>query len=194
MWSLTVPGMAAARRTFSDAGRNLKSIEEVQADASNVNKTVRRLSDLVHGSGDKDGKKQPSIGSKRDVWLVAFTDVVLRCQRVGVTKLPLGAAHSAKANKRAVTLEKRERNLYKFLKIDHWVMEDETSGRRAGAISMEEVARRRRSARIEEDPVTESEAEQAEEAPVVLPKSSTKTAGGESRMRWGNLVKRKTKS
>ena len=69
------------------------------------------------------------IGSRKDVWLVVFNDVVLRCQRTGTTFLPLGADQSSKANslselqgnyKFAATSRQnssaRPRNLYKFIK------------------------------------------------------------------------------
>lgn len=176
MWATLAPGLLAARRTFSDAGRTLQSLEEAQsaaqadsASSADKKKTVRRLSDMLGSELNKEKQKkqgQPSIGSKRDVWLVSFTDVVIRCQRVGVTKLPMGSRSSlsTSSSKRAsVTLSNRERNLYKFLKIDHWVMLDRTSSRQAGMVSMEAVARYRTSlsGRIAEElPLTESEADE----------------------------------
>ena len=207
MWAPSpAPGLAAARRTFSDTGRNLKSIEEAQSAAAELKpkKSSRRLSDLLPGerhkqtsSGRKSGK-EPSVGSKRDVWLVSFTDVVIRCQRVGITKLPLSSAQGAAhpGGSRYVSLARTERNLYRYLKVDHWVMADETgtpSGR-AGIVSMDDVAKvaRRRSERIEEDPLSESEAELADmEGSAEFDHSSgswrqrkpTNASGGESRMR-----------
>jgi hypothetical protein len=69
------------------------------------------------------------IGSRKDSWLVVFSDVVLRCQRTGVTSLPLGAAHSSRTdsmselqgNSKCATnghrnTSARQRNLYKFIK------------------------------------------------------------------------------
>ena len=148
--------VAAGRRTFSDASRTIAPVQ-AQAAAASKKKTMRRLSDMTgighHHDGSEKKKKQPSVGSKRDVWLVSFTDVVIRCQRVGVTKLPLqnsvgiaGQSNSpGKENyRRTILLTNKERNLYKFLKIDHWVMADKTSPSRAGVVSMSDVARSRR--------------------------------------------------
>lgn len=70
------------------------------------------------------------IDSRKDVWLVVFNDVVLRCQRIGTTSNPLGGAHSSKPSflselrdisKYAATdgrqnSSARARNLYKFIK------------------------------------------------------------------------------
>ena len=69
------------------------------------------------------------IGSRKDVWLVVFNDVVLRCQRTGITSLPLGAAQVSRANSlfelhgssKFSTTGRRnpstqQRNLYKFIK------------------------------------------------------------------------------
>jgi hypothetical protein len=78
--------------------------------------------------------KRPSdvlggVGGKKDMWLVVFNDVVLRCQRTGTTSLPLGSAHAPRENsvpelqgksKGATTGRRnstaRPRNLYKFIK------------------------------------------------------------------------------
>lgn len=38
------------------------------------------------------------MGSKRDLWLVRFSDVELRCQRVGVTALPLASSAALSPN------------------------------------------------------------------------------------------------
>jgi hypothetical protein len=69
--------------------------------------------------------------SRKDVWLVVFNDVVLRCQRIGMTSSPLGDAHSSKPSflselrdiSRHATVtdgrrksSARPRNLYKFIK------------------------------------------------------------------------------
>lgn len=63
-------------------------------------RSYRRLSDLLsmgntnYSNPGEDGNpvtytKAPSMGSKKDLWLVRFSDVELRCQRVGVTALPM---------------------------------------------------------------------------------------------------------
>lgn len=168
--------IAAARRTFSDAARRVEDVQAEIAAAANKKKATKRLSDITGIGGDRDkrSKKQPNIGSKRDVWLVSFTDVVIRCQRVAVTKLPMqtlsdplsfpdrtNGGKESHQKRRTILLSTRERNLYKFLKVDHWVMEDKTITGRAGIVSMDVVARTRRSStRLEERPVTESEEEE----------------------------------
>jgi hypothetical protein len=84
--------------------------------------SFERLSDVLQNSGG-------GIGGKKDMWLVVFNDVVLRCQRTGTTSLPLGSARASRANsvpelqnesKDATTSKRnstaRPRNLYKFIK------------------------------------------------------------------------------
>ena len=164
MWAAHAPGISAARRTFSDPGGDLETSGDAQADAAYTRKSLRRLSDLVGGESNKRKQlKTPSIGSKRDVWQIAFTDVMIRCQRVGVTKLPLGTAQLARVNQKGVSIMARERNLYKFLKVDHWVMQNQTAAKPSGVINMEEVARSRWVDRIEESPLPEGGHEELEE-------------------------------
>ena len=155
----------------------------MQAEAKKEKHASRRLSDLVPGQAEKQKqKKKPSVGSKRDVWLVTFTDVVIRCQRVGVTKLPMGLQHYSTKDegKKYISLTRQERNLYKFLKIDHWVMGDQV--RRSGIVSMEAVAKSRLSAKPEEDePSSESEADHGQRQERIFRPADTN--GGESRMR-----------
>lgn len=83
--------------------------------------SFKRLSDVLQSS-------EGGISSQKDVWLVVFNDVVLRCQRTGITTLPLGAAHSSKANSLSergrskyastsrLNSSARPRNLYRFIK------------------------------------------------------------------------------
>ena len=52
-------------------------------------RSYRRLSDFLTND---TATKTPSMGSKRDVWIVRFSDVELRCQRVGVTALPMASS------------------------------------------------------------------------------------------------------
>ncbi|KAK0538946.1 hypothetical protein OC842_001143 [Tilletia horrida] len=68
-------------------------------------RSFRRLSDFLHtgpggGENEKGGDasgsssgnaqtKAPNLGSKRDLWVVRFSDVELRCQRTGTTTLPM---------------------------------------------------------------------------------------------------------
>jgi RhoGEF domain len=84
--------------------------------------SFKRLSDVLQSGGG-------GVGGKKDMWLVVFNDVVLRCQRTGTTSLPLGSAHASRTNsmpdlqgksKYATTGRRnssaRPRNLYKFIK------------------------------------------------------------------------------
>lgn len=86
--------------------------------------SFRRLSDAL-GSPS-------SLGGKKDMWLVVFNDVVLRCQRTGVTSLPLVSSTNSRTNslpdmqakaKYATTGRKgmhtKPRNLYKFIKVSY---------------------------------------------------------------------------
>jgi RhoGEF domain len=84
--------------------------------------SFKRLSDVLQSS-------EGGISSQKDVWLVVFNDVVLRCQRTGTTTLPLGAVHSSRANSQSergkskyATTDRRNsfgrpRNLYRFIKV-----------------------------------------------------------------------------
>ncbi|KAL9932057.1 hypothetical protein V8E36_009118 [Tilletia maclaganii] len=72
-------------------------------------RSFRRLSDFMHADGKSGGSssaagaegspggspgpsaqtKAPNLGSKRDLWVIRFSDVELRCQRTGTTTLPM---------------------------------------------------------------------------------------------------------
>ncbi|KAN0133520.1 hypothetical protein V8E53_008688 [Lactarius tabidus] len=106
--------------------------------------SFKRSSDVLGG-----------VGGKKDMWLVVFNDVVLRCQRTGTTSLPLGSAHAPRENsvpelqgksKGATTGRRnstaRPRNLYKFIKIENWTR-DNNAQTRKGVVSMEDVVRSR---------------------------------------------------
>ena len=56
------------------------------------------------------------IGSRKDLWLVIFNDVTLRCQRIGITPHPLGATHSSRPN---CLSELRENSEYATVTADH---------------------------------------------------------------------------
>jgi hypothetical protein len=107
-----------ARRTFSDAGRTGKtgslSPDEPGRREPRAQKSFRRLSDFVTSE-----KKAPTVGSKRDIWLVRFSDVVLRCQRVGVTTLPVGRFEKGSKDKEK-SKGRNQRNLYRFVQVDRW--------------------------------------------------------------------------
>lgn len=87
--------------------------------------SFRLSSDILRGGGGT------GIDNRKDVWLVVFNDVVLRCQRIGITSNPLGDAHSSKPSflselrdiSRYATVtdgiwnsSAQPRNLYKFIK------------------------------------------------------------------------------
>ena len=84
--------------------------------------SFRRLSDVL-GTGS-------GMGGKKDLWLVVFNDVVLRCQRTGTTSLPLVSSTNSRTNSlpemqgksKYATSGRRNshtkpRNLYKFIKV-----------------------------------------------------------------------------
>ncbi|KAI0079964.1 Dbl homology domain-containing protein [Panus rudis PR-1116 ss-1] len=110
--------------------------------------SFKRLSDVLQSGSH-------GVGGKKDLWLVAFNDVVLRCQRTGTTSLPLVAATNARTNslpelqgkaKYATTGRRnshtKPRNLYKFIKIETWDI-GEVVQPREGVVSMDDVARTR---------------------------------------------------
>jgi hypothetical protein len=84
--------------------------------------SFKRLSDVLQGSN--------GIGGKKDLWLVVFNDVVLRCQRIGQTSLPIVSATTTRTtslpdlqgkSKYATTgrrhSQTKPRNLYRFIKV-----------------------------------------------------------------------------
>jgi len=83
--------------------------------------SFKRLSDVL-GSG--------GIGGKKDLWYVVFNDVVLQCQRTGITSVPIAHTATNRVNslpdmgsksKYAATRRRnsytKPRNLYKFIKV-----------------------------------------------------------------------------
>ncbi|KDN36359.1 hypothetical protein K437DRAFT_56995 [Tilletiaria anomala UBC 951] len=117
-------------------------------DSLRSKRSYRRLSDFLATDPKQQKSKAPNMGSKKDIWIVKFSDVELRCQRVGVTALPMASsvairptgpaqsldgaadfgslASSAKDSKdrlkalRNTTLRAKTRNLYKFIAIQSW--------------------------------------------------------------------------
>lgn len=94
-------------------------------------RAVGRQGSLKFSSDALRSGGRVGISSRKDVWLVVFNDVVLRCQRIGTTSNPLGGARSSKpgflselrdiSKYGAVTDSRRHssarpRNLYKFIK------------------------------------------------------------------------------
>jgi hypothetical protein len=114
-----------ASRELSDASKPSSPPPVGTSKAVRGKSSFKRLSDVLQNSGS-------GVGGKKDMWLVVFSDVVLRCQRTGTTSLPLGSAHASRANslpelqgnsgkaKYATTGRRnstaRPRNLYKFIK------------------------------------------------------------------------------
>jgi hypothetical protein len=99
--------------------------------------SFRRISEVLQSKEDKSG-----IGSKRDLWLVVFNDVVLLCQRVGTTTLPLSASSTPRSNSLPDTQGKskystngkrasaaRARNLYRLIKIESWTINEKPKPR-----------------------------------------------------------------
>ncbi|KAI0673097.1 Dbl domain-containing protein [Trametes maxima] len=110
--------------------------------------SFKRLSDVLQAGSN-------GVGGKKDLWLVVFNDVVLRCQRTGTTSLPLVSATNSRTNslpelqgkaKYATTGRRsahtKPRNLYKFIKIETWAIGDVVQPRE-GVVSMEDVVRSR---------------------------------------------------
>lgn len=110
----------------SSAGKAIKA-SPATAGSVRQKSSFRRLSDVLQPN-------TPAMGGKKDLWLVVFNDVVLRCQRTGVTTLPLasspgvgGRSHSlpelqGKTKPPNVAPQRRNlhtkpRNLYKFIKV-----------------------------------------------------------------------------
>ncbi|KZS99051.1 Dbl homology domain-containing protein [Sistotremastrum niveocremeum HHB9708] len=112
--------------------------------------SFKRLSDVLQPNG---GSKQ--IGGKKDLWLVVFNDVVLRCQRTGITTLPLVTTLNSRTNsmpelqgkaKYATTgrrnTHSKPRNMYKLIKIETWDI-GSVQKPTNGLVSMEEIRRSR---------------------------------------------------
>ncbi|KAI9065151.1 Dbl domain-containing protein [Trametes sanguinea] len=113
--------------------------------------SFKRLSDVLQAGS-------AGVGGKKDLWLVVFNDVVLRCQRTGTTSLPLVSATNSRVNslpelqgkaKYATTGRRsshtKPRNLYKFIKIETWAIGDVVQPRE-GVVAMEEVVKSRQQA------------------------------------------------
>ncbi|PFH50657.1 hypothetical protein AMATHDRAFT_47686 [Amanita thiersii Skay4041] len=110
--------------------------------------SLKRLSDVLTSGSH-------GIGGKKELWHVVFNDVVLLCQRVGSTSLPLVASTNSRTNslpelqgkaKYATTGRRnshaKPRNLYKFIKIETWAIGDVVQPKE-GVVAMDEVARSR---------------------------------------------------
>ena len=104
----------------SGSGTSPLGVNGVKA---NGRPSFKRLSDVLQSGSN-------GIGGTKDLWLVVFNDVVLRCQRTGTTSLQVEGASHGRTNsmpemqgkaKYATTGRRnphaRPRNLYKFLKV-----------------------------------------------------------------------------
>ena len=123
------------RRAVSDvASTGLSAARNLSSLSHNSGRSIRRLSDLVRSGSSssvvKDGS-MPKVGSKKDIWLIAFTDVVIRVQRTGVTTIPSSLSssttspYSPQSSSRGQKKRRgKERNLYRFLKVERWESRD----------------------------------------------------------------------
>jgi hypothetical protein len=73
---------------------------------------------------------RPKLGSKKDVWIIEFSDVILECQRVGTTNLPTSIIDQSNVFSSSPSKRKKkskgislgsERNLYKFNRVVRWI-------------------------------------------------------------------------
>lgn len=106
--------------------------------------SFRRISEVLQPSAEK------GVGGKKDLWLVVFNDVVLRCQRTGVTSLPLATTTNSRASSAPEMQAKskhgttrrappvRIRNLYRFIKVESWTINQKPKPR--DIVSKEEYA------------------------------------------------------
>ncbi|EST05826.2 Dbl homology (DH) domain protein [Kalmanozyma brasiliensis GHG001] len=127
-------------------GKRWRSSKQLDLRATLRDKrSYRRLSDFLSSDdAASSATKAPAIGSKKDLWLVRFSDVELKCQRIGVTALPMVssavlrdgdqavereandlAARSKEGRERlkalrSTTLRAKTRNLYKFISVVAW--------------------------------------------------------------------------
>ena len=109
-------------RELSDSSKPSSPLPVGTTKAKRGKTSFKRLSDVLQNGGG-------GVGGKKDMWLVVFNDVVLRCQRTGTTSLPLGSAYASQANSLPELQGKCEdattrrnstaqpRNLYKYIKV-----------------------------------------------------------------------------
>ena len=85
----------------------------------------------IYAGPSPSGELQPGVGNDHDLWFVVLDDVVLKCQRTGVTSLPRWGAYYSKIkltpaeregkNTSSTTGQRNPqvepRNLYKFLMV-----------------------------------------------------------------------------
>lgn len=101
--------------------------------------SVQRLTSLLHRSSSShpssstlsvpvslhSSTRPPVFGSKKDIWIIEFSDVAIRCQRTGTTNLPSSVMQTSFKKGRSSkdskgTMLVKERNLYRFLNVERW--------------------------------------------------------------------------
>lgn len=130
---------------FRGGGRRASSNQAGLRAALRNKRSYRRLSDFLSSEETGGGStKAPAMGSKKDLWIVRFSDVEIKCQRIGVTALPMVSSaalrdvdasehdetsdFSARSKDsrerlkalRNTTLRAKTRNLYKFISVVAW--------------------------------------------------------------------------
>lgn len=82
-------------------------------------KSSSKLSDILKGQG----------GGKDELWVVRFTDMSLLCAKTGTTTLPLSMSPKKDEKKSGNRAGRkgggRERNLYKFMRVWAWHMDED---------------------------------------------------------------------
>ena len=85
---------------------------------------------LARSSSSSTTSARPKLGSKKDIWIIEFSDVVLECQRVGTTNLPTSIIDQSSVFSSSPSKRKKkskgislgsERNLYKFKRVVRWI-------------------------------------------------------------------------
>lgn len=131
------PTSPLPRSPSTASHRNVTAIPIVPSRPS-----IKRLSALLHQRPSPPSP--PSLGSKNDLWLIHFTDVIVRVQRTGTTSIPTGFALMKKRRRRMKRSEqeggegggKKERNLYRFVEVERWVGLHERYQRRRNASTL----------------------------------------------------------
>ncbi|KAL8278230.1 hypothetical protein RQP46_009403 [Phenoliferia psychrophenolica] len=136
---------ANPRRAVSESTphRTIKASTASSSPHITNKKSTKRLSDLISRSD----------GGKND-WFVVFSDVTIRCAKVGTTDIPGGfSREKEKQGKQGKTKKKgKTRNLYRFIKVERWEMNDLS---KSGLVSMEDIYRVRTSGGDTLDETTE---------------------------------------
>ena len=138
-------GESGTESTRQTGGRRGSTSSSGLRAALRNKRSYRRLSDFLSSEDvDSGPSKAPAMGSKKDLWLIRFSDVEIKCQRIGVTALPMvstaalrnvdGAAEreatdfTARSKEsrerlkalRSTTLRAKTRNLYRFISVVAW--------------------------------------------------------------------------